>query len=76
MKNLFALCTLTTLSFALFLLFFVIREPNNFIIITSNYVGQRGLNPNTAKNKAKTIVAARWGIDFYWRGCEYDSDNQ
>ena len=58
------------------MLFFVIREPNNFIIITSNYVGHRGLNPNTAKNKAKTIVAARWDIDFYWRGCEYDSDNQ
>ena len=39
-------------------------------------MGQRGLNPNTAKNKAKTIVAARWDIDFYWRGWVYNNDTQ
>jgi hypothetical protein len=31
---------------------------------------------NSMQGRASQIVAARWGIDFYWRGCEYDSDTQ
>ena len=53
------------------------HNPNNFTLITSGYGGTYpGLIANPAKGRASQIVAARWGIDFYWRGCEYNSDTQ
>ena len=53
------------------------HNPNNFTLITSGYGGiYDGLEADPAKGRASQIVAARWGIDFYWRGCEYDSDTQ
>lgn len=53
------------------------HNPDNFTLITFGYGGiYDGLEANPAKGRASQIVAARWGIDFYWRGCEYDSDTQ
>jgi hypothetical protein len=53
------------------------HNPNNFTLITFGYGGiYNGLEADPAKGRASQIVAARWDIDFYWRGCEYDSDNQ
>ena len=53
------------------------HNPDNFTLITFGYGGiYNGLEADPAKGRASQIVAARWGIDFYWRGCEYDSDNQ
>ncbi len=53
------------------------RNPNNFTLITFGYGGiYNGLEADPAKSSASQIVAARWGIDFYWRGCEYNSDTQ
>ena len=53
------------------------HNPNNFTLITFGYGGiYNGLEADPAKGRASQIVAARWGIDFYWRGCEYNSDTQ
>ena len=53
------------------------HNPDNFTLITFGYGGiYNGLEADPAKSSASQIVAARWDIDFYWRGCEYDSDNQ
>jgi hypothetical protein len=53
------------------------HNPDNFTLITFGYGGiYNGLEADPAKGRASQIVAARWGIDFYWRGCEYDSDTQ
>ena len=53
------------------------HNPDNFTLITFGYGGiYDGLEANPAKGRASQIVAARWGIDFYWRGCVYDSDTQ
>ena len=54
------------------------HNPNNFTLITFGYGGIYNglLEAEPAKSSASQIVAARQGIDFYWRGCEYDSDNQ
>ena len=53
------------------------HNPNNFTLITFGYGGiYDGLEADPAKGRASQIVAARWGIDFYWRGCEYNSDTQ
>ena len=69
-----------TILLALIILSFISckkHNPNNFTLITSGYGGiYDGLEADPAKGRASQVVAARWGIDFYWRGCEYDSDNQ
>ena len=53
------------------------HNPDNFTLITFGYGGiYNGLEADPAKGRASQIVAARWGIDFYWRGCEYNSDTQ
>ena len=69
-----------TILLALIILSFISckkNNPNNFTLITSGYGGiYDGLEADPAKGRASQVVAARWGIDFYWRGCEYDSDTQ
>ena len=53
------------------------HNPDNFTLITFGYGGiYNGLEADPAKGRASQIVAARWGIDFYWRGCVYNSDSQ
>ena len=53
------------------------NNPNNFTLITSGYGGiYDGLEADPAKGSASQVVAARWGIYFYWRGCVYNSDTQ
>ena len=53
------------------------NNPNNFTLITFGYGGiYNGLEADPAKGRASQIVAERWDIDFYWRGCEYNSDTQ
>ena len=53
------------------------HNPNNFTLITFGYGGiYNGLEADPAKGSASQIVAERWGVDFYWRGCEYNSDTQ
>jgi len=69
-----------TIILALIILSFISckkNNPNNFTLITSGYGGiYDGLEADPAKGRASQVVATRWGIDFYWRGCEYDSDTQ
>ena len=69
-----------TILLALIILSFISckkHNPNNFTLITFGYGGiYNGLEADPAKGRASQIVAERWDIDFYWRGCEYDSDNQ
>ena len=53
------------------------HNPDNFTLITFGYGGiYNGLEADPARGRASQIVAARWGIDFYWRGCVYNSDSQ
>lgn len=52
-------------------------NPNNFTLITSGYGGTYpGLIADPAKGRASDIVAARWGIDFYWRGCVISNNTE
>ncbi len=65
------------LLFLLFLINCKKHNPHNFTLITSGYGGTYpGLIADPAKGRAYDIVAARWGIDFYWRGCVISNDTQ
>ena len=53
------------------------HSPDNFTLITSGYSGvYPGLTTGLDRGRAREIVAARWGINFDWRGCVVSNDTQ